>query len=615
MKNFHPYLYPAAGFVCVNLLSFFQNRLLGADAVALMGYVVPSFVGVVTGCVVSACFTWHQKALQEEKEKNDQHSEINTRHEAFLQTFPQGVCTVDGEGVCLQINEAFLQLFDCKSDNVLGKNLFEVIDKEPSHLKKIIQGTPLKHCGEYKLYKLDGCPVKVSVSLYPSPFGTVLTFSEVTLTVFLKSKIDFLHNHEPFCGFLNLAAWKRRVEEAYAKSCTDYDCRNFLFIVDIDRFKIINETVSYAAGDHYLKDFAQFLAFKIGASENICRLGGDEFSFFLLDCSHDEAQSFGQALLQDLNAFETSCQGRVLKCSVSIGGCPISAQLRSFDHVLLGAEAACNFAKESGRSLVRFYDPEQDEYRENHGQMEMVSHIQAALAQDLFFLRGQKIAPIVEGKGRGGMEILVSMRDQSGATISPGSFIPAAETFDLMADIDRWVVQQAITWLEEHAEVCASLDFISINLSGKAFNQDDFADFLHSVVAHSVVPAQKLCFEITETAAVKSRDKVIDFMHKIKTLGCCFALDDFGTGMSSFEYLKNFPVDYIKIDGSFIHGIEHDEISQEIVRSIQRISEKLCVRTIAEHAETEESLVFLQNIGIDFVQGYIIDKPSPLASC
>lgn len=332
-----------------------------------------------------------------------------------------------------------------------------------------------------------------------------------------------------------------------------------------------------------------------------------------MDCSLDEARSFAQTLLKELNAFETSCQGRVLKCSVSIGGCPISAQLKSFDHVLLGAEAACNFAKEAGRSLVRFYDPEQDEYREIQGQMETVSHIQAALVDDLFFLRGQKIAPIIEGRGQGGMEILVSMRDQSGATVAPGGFIPAAETFDLMADVDRWVVQQAITWLGEHAEVCASLDFISINLSGKAFNQDDFADFLHSVVVHSAVPAQKLCFEITETAAVKSRDKVIDFIHKIKTLGCCFALDDFGTGMSSFEYLKNFPVDYIKIDGSFIHGIEHDEISQEIVRSIQRISKKLCVKTIAEHAETEKSLVFLQEMGIDYVQGYIIDKPSPLA--
>lgn len=606
------YVYPFGGIVLVCLLSFLQKLSIGADVNSLMGYIVPSLTGFISGGAISVSGYWYRKSFLQEKERSEHVAALNKQHEDFMHTLSEGVCTIDQAGRCLYANSAALAIFACAKKDVLGNNLFNIIENNEANLKKLILDDQIYVFDRCRLCRIDGTTTTVSVTVYPSQAALVLAFNELSSAASLKNKINFLHTHDPLCGVLNKEAWRARIEDVFHKCAEETEGSSTLFVIDIDRFKVINETISYAAGDHYLKDFAQYLVFKVGSVENISRTAGDEFSLLLEDHAVGAGKLFAEQLMAELNAFETFWQNKSLKCSVSIGACRIDRALKSSDHAFQGAHAACKTAKAEGRAQIRFYDPVRQEYQELQKQMEAVALIQMALEQDLFFLRGQDIAPVGCGDYKKGMEVLVSMRGVDGGVVSPGEFIPAAEKFDLMPNIDRWVIKKSIQWIENNQEICDNLDFISINISGKTFNHDGFAEFLFSTIEQTSIEPYKLCFEITETAAVNSRHATINFIDEVKKLGCRFALDDFGTGMSSFEYLKSFPVDFIKIDGSFICDIENDEISQEIVRSIQRIGAKLKVKTIAEHAETQQSLCLLRDMGIDYVQGYIINKPTAL---
>ncbi|MBN2645427.1 MAG: EAL domain-containing protein [Desulfuromonadaceae bacterium] len=588
-----------------------QKVYIGADTTLASGYITPVLAGFISGCAVSASSYWHQRALGKEKDQNRAIKELNKKHEEFLQSLHEGILTVNKDGICIFANNTALEMFGYTPNDILGKNLFQLIDDTEQSLQRNFRTKNLFTLEDCLLSKKDGSDIVAAVKMHALQNGCVLLFNETSSHHLLQHKIDFLSSHDPLSGLLNKEAWRKRVEEAFSTK-RPHVVHSALFIIDIDRFKIINDTVSYSAGDHFIKELAQYLLFRVGDSNNISRIAGDKFSYLLLEHSAEEAQSFGQQLLSELNSFETYWKDRQLKCSVSIGCCPLSSKLVSYDHALRGADAACKSAKEAGRSRMRVYDPDHADFKDLQNQMEMVELIQSALDNDLFFLRGQKIAPLSPHNPKLGMEILVSMKDKQGHVISPASFIPAAERFDLMVAIDRWVVANSLNWIEQQNNVSSGYDFVSINLSGKSFNQPDFLDFVcQQIRSHAITPNQ-LCFEITETAAMQSRQEALHFMQEIKTLGCRFALDDFGSGMSSFEYLRSFPVDFIKLDGSFVRNMETDALSAEIVASVQRIGETLRVKTIAEHAETEQTLRLLEQQGYDYVQGYIIDKPAAL---
>jgi len=412
-------------------------------------------------------------------------------------------------------------------------------------------------------------------------------------------------------GLVNRREFEIRTEQAIETAQRE-GVQHALCYLDLDQFKVVNDTCGHIAGDELLKRLAGLLQARIRESDTLARLGGDEFGVLLEACPLNKAKEIAEDLRSVIKGYRFEWEDQTFEVGVSIGLVAIVPGIGSLADVLSAADAACYVAKEQGRNRTHVFDPDDTALMQHHSQMEWVQRLQRALERNSFELYCQRAQSV--GQGVDGMhynEILLRMREDGEELIAPGIFIPAAERYHLMPAIDRWVVHQALqrlagkrSWLE--AECYA------INLSGQSLGDDTFLDYVSGELDAAGVAPERLCFEITETAAVANLRSAQRFITTLRKRGCKFALDDFGSGLSSFAYLKRLPVDYLKIDGRFVKDMLEDPVDHAMVESINQLGHVVGVQTIAEFVENAAILERLGRLGVDYAQGYGIHRPEPL---
>ncbi len=426
-----------------------------------------------------------------------------------------------------------------------------------------------------------------------------------------QSDLSFHATHDPLTGLVNRREFERRLEVVLSVTRSELS-EHALLYMDLDQFKVVNDTCGHTAGDEFLRQLGAELHRKVRKHDTLARLGGDEFGVLLEHCPPEQASRIANELLETIQDFRFLWDGKSFTLGVSVGLVPISECSGSLSKVLSTADAACYAAKDAGRNRIHVYSDDDSTLVRRHGEMQWVSRITEAIQGGRFHLYYQLIVPVSEEEEGIHFEFLLRMEDGDGNIIPPRAFLHAAERYNLMQGLDRWVTQTALQWLQSHPEQLDHLKLCTINLSGHSLGDADFMQFIIKELNQSAIPPEKICFEVTETAAIGNLMKATRFMSILRNLGCRFSLDDFGSGMSSFAYLKNLPVDYLKIDGIFVKDIADDPIDYAMVKSINEMGHVMGKETVAEFVEKEPILWKLREIGVDYAQGYAIAKPRPL---
>ncbi len=428
-----------------------------------------------------------------------------------------------------------------------------------------------------------------------------------------EATIYHLAYHDSLTGLTNRVQFERKLAEALDES-RELDTHHALLYLDLDQFKVVNDTCGHVAGDELLKQVALLLHAKVRESDTVARLGGDEFGILLKNCPLDRARHLGSELLAVLNDFRFCWLGKTFNIGGSIGLVPINRDSGSLTDIMGRADVACYAAKDFGRNRIHLFQEDDVELARRQGEMHWVARINAALEQDRFELHWQRIDALGPTRRPAFREILLRLRDGSGVLIGPGAFLPAAERYNLAPALDRWVVRRLLEYVARHPETASgAAPSFFVNLSGATLNDVGFDAYLRELLRDTRLPGALLCFEITETAAIANLSRALDFIHAIRAEGCRFALDDFGSGLSSFTYLKTLPVDYLKIDGAFVRDIVRDPMDRAIVEAIHRIGHTVGLKTVAEFVEETSIVSELTRLGVDYAQGYGLHRPEPLS--
>jgi len=380
--------------------------------------------------------------------------------------------------------------------------------------------------------------------------------------------------------------------------------------MDLDQFKVVNDTCGHIAGDELLRQLSVVLQDAVRTNDTLARLGGDEFGILMEHCSLRQAHRTATQIQRNIQEFQFSWEGETFQIGVSIGLVAIDQTTASVTELLKHADAACYIAKDMGRNQIQVYNPDDTILERRHGEMQWVARINQALEKNRFTLYAQAIEPLGNSVDMH-YELLLRMIDEDGEVIPPIKFLPAAERYDLMHKLDVWVVERALSLMAANPDFINQINFISINLSGQSLTHSKFLNSVITRIEQLDFEPEKLCFEITETAAISNLRAATDFINRLKNLGCHFALDDFGSGLSSFGYLKNLPVDYLKIDGVFVKDVAEDPIDHAMVKSINDIGHVMGMKTIAEFVENDAIRGILRDLSVDYAQGYEIGKPMP----
>lgn len=547
--------------------------------------------------------------------------------EVTLNCINDAVITTDAQGRIDHLNPAAELLTGWDLGEAHGKHaheVFQLVDEVMGQPLPCLVERCLKEDGRVMLAnhvalkRRDGSLVAVEDSVAPirnaqcQIIGTVRVFHDISHERALRNQISYQATHDALTGLPNRREFEHRLARAMDDICRVHR-EHVLFYMDVDQFKLVNDTCGHNAGDELLRQLAQALLSQIRGSDTLARLGGDEFGVLLENCRLDKAMCIVEQIRERVRAFNFSWDGKTFDIGLSVGVVPLTST--SADHissVLGAADLACYAAKEKGRNHVHVYREDDVDLMRRHSEMHWVADLRQAMAEGRLRLYFQDIKPLRRSSGeRHYHEVLLRLRDRDGHLILPGAFIPAAERYDLMPTLDRWVIRHALqAWGGNRREGHG----LSINLSGKSLNGEDLKSFILSQFEEHRVDPGEICFEITETAAVDNLTTTANFVKELKTHGCRFALDDFGSGFSSFAYLQQLPVDYLKIDGIFVKDMLENPMHRALVESINHIGHVLNIRTIAEYVENTKILKTIKDIGVDFAQGYGIGHPSPMST-
>jgi len=420
-------------------------------------------------------------------------------------------------------------------------------------------------------------------------------------------KLSYQASHDSLTGLVNRGEFEQRIGRLLVTTKED-SSEHALCFLDLDQFKVVNDTYGHIAGDEMLRQLSLVLNNTVRHRDTLARLGGDEFGVLMEHCSLDDAHRVAMSILIAIQDYPFLWEGQSFTIGVSIGLVSITDITPNITELLKSADAACYMAKDQGRNRIHVYNVDDAELAQRHGEMQWVTRLTQALEEDRFCLYAQAIVPLDSSMDKH-YELLIRMIDEKDNVISPGDFLPAAERYNLISKIDRWVIKNAFTLLKNNPEFIKQINFCSINLSGQSITEKDFLDFIVTQLDKSGIEGKYICFEITETAAISNLNKATEFISVLKGLGCKFALDDFGSGLSSFGYLKNLPVDYLKIDGMFVKDIIDDPIDYAMVKSINEIGQVMGMQIIAEFVENDEIKNMLEAIGVNYGQGYGLGKP------
>jgi diguanylate cyclase (GGDEF)-like protein/PAS domain S-box-containing protein len=444
--------------------------------------------------------------------------------------------------------------------------------------------------------------------------GAVLAFRDVGESRKMARQLSWQATHDSLTGLVNRGEFERRLNLCI-QECHAGDTQHTLLYLDLDQFKVVNDTCGHVAGDELLRQITALLQKSIRESDTLARLGGDEFGVLLNGCSMERGMRIAETLHQSVAQFRFAWQEKTFVVGISIGVVSIAGEEQSA-RVLAAADAACYSAKDKGRNRIQAYLPGDTELAQRHGEMQWVSRLTRALEEDRLTLYCQLIRPTQHrAPAVVHYEILLRMIDEQGKLTPPMAFIPAAERYNLMPTVDRRVVARAFRKAGEMAAGAqdAPPAVLCINISGASLNEDSFLRYITEQFAFYSVPPRMICFEITETAAIANLTRATRVISELRALGCQFALDDFGSGLSSFAYLKNLPVDYLKIDGTFVKDMASDPIDRAMVKAIHEIGHVMGIKTIAEWVDNDETLGMLRQMGVDYVQGFGVAMPVPLS--
>ena len=444
--------------------------------------------------------------------------------------------------------------------------------------------------------------------------GVVLVFKDVTEARQLSREVYYRASHDALTSLINRQEFERRLQRV-RETAEREDSDNVLCYIDLDQFKVVNDTCGHVAGDELLRQVAGLMQSCVRQRDTLGRLGGDEFGLLMERCTMDRAQQIAEKLIDSIREYSFYWQEGVFNIGASLGMVRIGRGSQSVDELMIAADSACYRAKEKGRNRLQVFEDTDESLSRRQGETQWAIRIPRALSEDRFLLYYQKILDLGRPEEEAGLhyEILLRMIGEDGEIIMPGSFLPAAERYKLATDIDMWVVTHVFEWLRDNPEHLQQLTTCAINLSALSICSEGCHEFIVRQFERFAIPPQKICFEITETVAISNLTSATRFIKALKKLGCQFALDDFGSGLSSYAYLKNLPVDILKIDGVFVKDILEDRMDLATVKSINEIGHVMGRKTIAEFVESEAVLDKLRAIGVNYAQGYLIAEPLPLS--
>ncbi|MEJ2694660.1 MAG: EAL domain-containing protein [Candidatus Thiodiazotropha sp.] len=428
----------------------------------------------------------------------------------------------------------------------------------------------------------------------------------------LTRQLNTESSRDLLTGLLSRHAFEKGLQDSLAAPASKNSAVHALCHLDLDHFHVINESCGHVAGDTLLRVVGELLTSKCRINDLVGRVAGDDFAILFHGASLSEAHAIVSDICDLLQNFNFEWEGALFDSRVSIGLVPVDGSTETVTQLMSAAENACHVALDLGGGQVHVAHPRDKELTVRINQAQWVSRIHVALRENRFQLFAQPIVPIAEADSRGHYELLIRMLDETGKVILPGRFLDTAEQYHLSVQIDRWVIDAAVEWMSRNREGVEKMGFCSINLSGHSIGQPEILEHIGNTFSDRRVPPEKICFEITETAAIARMNHAVGFIRQLKRKGFRFALDDFGSGLSSFGYLKNLPVDFLKIDGVFIKHIDSDEIDRAMVRCITEVAKLMGKQTIAEYVENQEIFEQLKAIGVDFAQGYHVGEPIPL---
>ena len=549
--------------------------------------------------------------------------EEKERAQITLRSIGDGVITVDINGNVLYLNPYAEQMLGSSLDAAFKKPLDSLLYFTDA-VTKIKLDSPVLRCLKKEgviisehihAVRNDGAHFAVKLTVSPmrdhagAVKGVVMVMHDVSEMWKMAQQLSYQATHDSLTGLINRREFDQQLNHALQR-CIKTGCEHTLCYMDLDQFKIVNDTCGHTAGDRLLKQLSQVLVSHVRDNDIFARLGGDEFGLLLENCPLEKAEPIVEKIRKTVKEFRFAWKEKNFELGVSIGMVPVTSGSASVTELLSEADAACYVAKNLGRNRVHKYQYGDSEMVRHKSEMQWVNRIQLALQEGRLISYCQEIRPLDES-AISYSEILVRMLDEKGEIVLPGAFIPAAERYDLMSKIDCWVIRDVFFHMRNVA--APSNMHYTINLSGQSVGDHNVLQHIIDNMQENNIDPSKICFEITETAAVANLDSARIFIDQLHGLGCKFALDDFGSGLSSFAYLKNLNVDFLKIDGSFVRDIDHDPVDYAMVASIHRIGHLMGMKTIAEFVEDDEILERLKEIGVDYVQGFNVDIPRPLS--
>ena len=567
--------------------------------------------------------------ITERKRAETRIFEEKERAQVTLQSIGDGVITADADGNVDYINPVAQDLTGWDIRSARGRPVTEIMLIVNEHTRATVENPVVRCLKEGRVITLaensilitrNGDEVPIQDSAAPirdrigNIVGSVMVFHDVSKETRLFRQLSYQASHDALTGLINRREFENYLVSAFEKARNKPEKTHAVLYLDLDQFKVVNDTFGHTAGDELLRQLTEQIQANIRSTDMLARLGADEFGIFLEGCDEDRAIEVAENIRGSIEGYRFVWKNSFTTVRCSIGVVMVSGENADVAGVMSAADVACYSAKDMGRNQVHLYKDSDAATR--HEEMKWVSRITSAVEDGRFELFYQPIIGIGKKNGstRGHYEILLRMRDENGNLVGPNQFIPAAERYNLMSTLDRWVVHEALSKLADHSDNETARFTLAINLSGTSLSEDRFLDFVINELKQHKLPQGAICFEITETAAISNLARVVHFMEVLKELGCKFSLDDFGSGLSSFTYLKNLPVDYVKIDGQFIRNVVDDSVDESMVKAISSVSHAMGIETIAERVETKKVLDKLGALGIEFAQGYYIARPVSVQS-
>ena len=555
--------------------------------------------------------------------------EEKERAQVTLQSIGDGVITTDADGNIDYINPVARDLTGWDIRSARGASISEIMTIINQHTRATVDNPVTRCLKEGRVVMLEEDSILIARNSEEVPIqetaapirdrigniiGAVMVFHDVSKETRLFRQLNYQASHDALTDLINRREFENRLITALDGIRGKPDKTHALLYLDLDQFNVINDTFGHSAGDELLRQLSGIVHANIRSTDVLARLGGDEFGILLEYCNEQRAIEVAETIRSAVESFRFEWQDSVTTVRCSIGVAMVGSEDTNVAVLMSSADVACYSAKDMGRNKVHLYEDVDASLR--HEEMKWVSRISSAVEEDRLELYFQPIIGIGKdnGESRGHYELLLRMRDENGDIVTPDQFIPAAERYNLMSTLDRWVIGEALSTLADRDAEDEARYTIAINLSGTSLSEDRFLEDVIKEYEKQNLPAGAICFEITETAAISNLSRVVHFMKALKKLGCKFSLDDFGSGLSSFTYLKNLPVDYLKIDGQFISNVADDSVDESMVKAISQVGHAMGIETIAERVETRQVLEKLSELGIEFAQGYYIARPTSVQS-